>query len=142
VLWLRHLFTLPAAAHLLAGNAPLPWMSREPELQRLAAGGVLQGGAIAIPDFLRRGRRVLRGATDPGGVRGAWLAEWERRWPAGAVESSGGLRQVIATISVHLARFGEGGVRDAGRMRAALERELRLLFRRFALLPEAVLTWD
>jgi len=144
LLWLQHLLALPAIAHLVAGHAPLPWMSREPELQKLAVGGDLQGGAIAIPDFLlrdRRGRRVLRGASDPGGAPAAWLAEWERRWPAGAAESSGGLRKIIATISAHLARFGEGGVGDAGHMRAALEHALRVLFRRSALQPEAAFSY-
>jgi hypothetical protein len=144
VLWLQQLLALPAVAHLLSGHAPLPWMSREPELQKLAAGGDLQGGAIVTPDFLRRdrrGRRVLRGAPDAGGARAAWLAEWERRWPTSADESSGGLRRIIATISAHLAHFGEGGVRDAGHMRAALERALRVLFRRSALQPEAAFSY-
>ncbi len=144
VLWLQHLLVLPAIAHLVAGDAPLPWMSREPELQQLAASGDFEGREIVTPGFLRRdwrGRRVLRGVSEPRGVREAWLAEWERRWPAGAAESSAGLRRIIATIEANLVRFGEAGARDAGYLRAALERALRLLFRRCALQPEAAFSY-
>lgn len=108
VLWLRRLFDLPAIQYLAPGEAP---------------------------DFLRRHRKNA-GVARPGDVRAAFVEEWTRRWPARDPESSRGMRLVLAAVSSHLERFARTDVRGAWRERAALERELRGLFRRSALRPD------
>lgn len=139
-LWTQQLLDLPALVHLLSGHAAHSWMSREPALSGIAAGA--PGTPPEAPAFLLRHRagrrrRVPADAPALGDARAAWLAEWERRWPAGNPESDAGLRQTAAAISAHLARFKETDAREGWHARAALERELRRLFRRLALRPEA-----
>jgi hypothetical protein len=124
VTWVGELVDLPALDRIVSGEGPLPWMLTEPGLRALAGGG-------AAPGFLRRG------APQPGGARAAWLAEWQRRWPAAGAASRRRMRRLVAAVCAHLARFRHSDTDEGWRMRAALERELRLLFRRFALRPEA-----
>lgn len=137
VLWLLQLIDLPALVHLLSGRAPFSWMFKEPGLRVLIKDGGGQGDA-AVPVFLRSERNRRQGhAPDLDRARSAWLAEWERRWPAGDEETMLAMKRIVAAFSLHLERFRLGGMRDSWRLRARLEHELRILFRRFALRPEA-----
>jgi hypothetical protein len=109
-LWLLSLFDLPALQYLAPSEAP---------------------------EFLRRYRKSARGAAARAGeARAAFLEEWTRRWPARDPESLSGMRRIAAAISAHLERFARTSVRGAWPERAALERELRGLFRKSALRPD------
>jgi len=108
VLWLLRLFDLPAIQYMSAGEAP---------------------------EFVRS-RRKETGAARPGDVRAAFVEEWARRWPARDAESSRGMGRILAAVSSHVERFARTEVRGAWRERAALERELRGLFRKSALRPD------
>lgn len=136
--WVEALLDLPALARLVSGEGALPWMSAEPGLRKLAGADGDDARAGAMPDFLLRDSRgKRRAAPAPGDARAAWLAEWQRRWPAADAATRRRMRRVVTAISVHLARFGHSGMEGSWHARAALERELRLLFRRLALRPEA-----
>jgi len=80
------------------------------------------------------------GAGRRAGPHAAWLAEWRRRWPADAAATRG-LQRIAAAVLSHRARFARAGVRGAWAARGALERELRVLFRRSALAPEAAFAY-
>jgi len=108
VLWLLRLFDLPAIQHM---------------------------GVNEVPEFVRR-RRKAAGFARPGDVRAAFLEEWTRRWPARDPESSRGMQRLVAAVVSHIGRFARADVRGAWRERAALERELRGLFRGSALRPD------
>ena len=142
VLWLAQLLDLPALAHLLSGEAPLGWMAREPGLRPFT--GHLAQGTAPLPDFLRRDPRrgrVRQTAPNAGEARAAWLAEWRRRWPADDAESAQPMRALVARLTLHLEHFRRAGPREAWRARADLERELRSLFRRSVLRPEAAFSY-
>ena len=123
---IAQLLDLPARAHLYSGHRPLSWMMQEPGLRALAADA--GEGRLAIAGFARAESRE---------DRAAWLAEWERRWPVGDGESRLAMTSIIATLSRHLERFRLAPARDGWCLRAELEQNLRVLFRRLALQPEA-----
>lgn len=141
VLWIAELPDLPARAYLYSGRPPLAWMSRESGLRALIAEPVEGAAAKAtlFPDVPGSGRRGDVPAA--AGARAAWLAEWKRRWPAGAVESRLALQRTVTVVSAHVERFRRDSASGGWRLREALERDLRALFRRFALRPEACFTY-
>lgn len=134
VLRLSLLPDLPAIQRLLSGDSALAWMWRSPALQDLAAGA----SQADAPEFLKRYReRAHRGgAVQADETRAAFLVDWERLWPTADPESRRGMRRIVETILNHLERFKRASVRDAWQERSGLERELRRLFREFALRPE------
>ena len=75
------------------------------------------------------------------GARAAWLAGWQRRWPATDAETSQGLLAIAAKVLRHLQQFRRATPREAWHVRAGLERELRAVFRRSALRPEAAFAY-
>ena len=118
------------------------WLPQEWRSAALWLLNVLDLSAIqqsgSEPDFLRRYRKKARARAAQGNeARAAFLEEWTRRWPAQDEESLRGMQCIAATIAKHLERFARTSVRDAWHERSLLERELRRLFRRFALKPEA-----
>ena len=68
VAWTARLAEQPAAAYLLHGGEPQPWMADDPEWSTLAA---------ADPDSLP----ASLGAAGYGGGLESWLQHWRRLWP-------------------------------------------------------------
>ena len=132
------LLDLPARAHLLSGREPFSWMTQEPGLRALAADAGEGRPALTplTPTESREGRRAGR-EPDPARVRAAWLAEWEGCWPVRDRESRKAMTTIVTVVSRHIERFRLAGARDGWRLRAGLEQDLRTLFRKFALQPEA-----
>ncbi|MBI3045756.1 MAG: hypothetical protein HYY78_23350 [Betaproteobacteria bacterium] len=132
------LLDLPARAHLLSGRGLFSWMTREPGLRALVADAGEGRPALATRTAAdsREGRGAGR-VPDPARVRAAWLAEWERCWPVRDGESRRAMTTIVTVLSRHIERFRLAGARDGWRLRAQLEQDLRALFRKFALQPEA-----
>lgn len=133
------LLDLPARAHLLSGRGPFSWMTREPGLRALLIADAGEGRpavATRTAGESRVGRDAGR-VPDAARVRAAWLAEWERCWPVRDREARRAMTTIVTVLSRHLERFRLAGARDSWRLRSGLERDLRALFRKFALQPEA-----
>ena len=138
VLWLLRLFDLAAIGHLLAGRAPLPWMSRDEGLRAVLAAqspsDMLLAVRVLVNTRAQHGATVAAGSgISPARLRAAWRAEWIRRWPPGERRGSCGVRSVLETFEQHLVRFGASGVAGSWRERALLEYALRKLFCRLTL---------
>ena len=116
------LVDLPALSWLAAGGQPQRWMEKDPALVAALAGR---------PDV---------GRTGPA-ARAAWLADWQRCWPAGAGDEGEALARLAAAVEAHLDAFPQLPVAAAAEARRALARDAARRFRRLALRPVAAFAW-
>ena len=124
--WWGLLPELPLLVHLLAGQAPLPWMAADPHWAGIAAAGTGE-------DFA-----ALSGAiAGQESVDAAWLAEWRRRRPALDDDEAVLFAELERRLVEHAAAFRGAAVGDAWTLRRALQARLDSLFRRCLLSPAA-----
>jgi hypothetical protein len=150
VRWVATLVDLPAVTQLAAGEAPPPWMKRDPVLRSYAEAdaharrAALRNGALgavvrAIETRWSEGRS--KHAVTEVAARTAWFDEWRRRWPVQAGEDAAPLDALGRLFAQHVARFAVLPVDEAWAVRRDFERQLVLRFRRHALTPAAVFAY-
>ncbi len=135
-LWTSRLPDLPALCHLARGEAPLPWMSLDPELRPYATADAQardarlrqEALAFAAPLWPAAGTPATGDESFETRLRRAWLEEWRRRWPVRG--EAGALEELIALVESSLEE-------PMQRARQDLMRRLRGLFRRSTLQPAA-----
>jgi len=133
VSWCAVLADLAVCAHLARGGRPAAWMADDDIYCDLCEGGAAgsrpapPGGTLApLATAWAESHRMGR----------AWLREWERRLPRGALDGTL-LREVVRGIAAHLVDFRNPATRDGETLRRALAARLTLLFRRAMLDPAA-----
>lgn len=134
IAWAALLPDLPAIAHRLRGDAPLPWMAADPLLAWLA----VAEGPRAPPEL----QGLQPGKGKPPEPLAHWLARWRERWPGMPAGERAALEELIRIVRGAL---GAAAV-DSHAALAALQRPLRRLFRRHTRAPAGlvaylVLTW-
>ena len=149
-LWTVYLVDLPAIVQLARGEAPLPWMRRDPALQVYAEPdadarrAALRAGPLgAIVQALEResaeatARRAAGGAV----ARRMWLEAWRRLWPWPTGDDAAALEGMARLVETHLVHLLERPVDDAWASRRALAAQLASRFRRHALRPPAAFAY-
>jgi hypothetical protein len=145
--WTGHLVDLPAVTRLARGEAPAPWMRRDPVLQQYAdadadarraalRNGPLAPVVLAIEAQLGEGIGKRAAAADALALE-VWLDEWRTRWPERDSDAAAALDALASLVIRHLPRFGEVGQDEAWAMRRGLEAQIAARFRRHAFTPVA-----
>jgi hypothetical protein len=132
--WLRWIVYLPGLQKLARGGRARAWMRDDPVL-----------GPIVAREPRERGLALRRtplaplagGFASPGGIAPAWTRHWRSLWPARRPGRAGleALLRALAAQREHLAGVPASGRTDEAL--EALERRIRLIFRRNPLSPGA-----
>lgn len=129
--WLKRFPDLPALQHLMSGQEPPAWMSRDTQLRPFTPGDSGQRRrALRDSDCAVLVVAWERGET----LTGAWLRHWRASW---TTQATPGLEQLAACLRRFLRSSGavEGGGFE--QRREALQARLTSIFRRYSFQPAA-----
>jgi hypothetical protein len=135
--WIKRLIDLPALQYLLAGGEPLVWMKSDPCIgdftaddPQLRVQAMIEAGNKALVDSLQQDGSILAG----------WLSQWNSIRPR-SLQLNHGLRSVEKLLNEHVKRqTTQQGMMLPTDYDQLLD-QLRLLFRRYAFQPTAVIAY-
>ncbi|HRP95960.1 MAG TPA: hypothetical protein PL143_06885 [Rhodocyclaceae bacterium] len=134
------LYDLPVLEYLLRGEAPLPWMFDQGEIERIAtAEPAMRRAALAHGPYA-----AVAGAGDVQALPECWLAHWRHLLPPTTRAQAQRLEGLVELVRAHRAGLASVPMREAvaaraaSEMRRALEAKLVSYFRRTLLEPAAV----
>lgn len=128
--WCARWPDLPVLQHLARGGALPPGLRDDERWATLAAA---QASAAPLADGPFAA--LAPAWSDPDHIGAAWLAEWRRRLPAGALTDGSALARVLAAWREHGLAFAQAVPGQGWPQRAALRTRLALLLRSAALDP-------
>jgi hypothetical protein len=137
VRWIKRLVDLPALQYLLTGGEPLEWMKSDPCISEFTADdpqsraqAMIEAGNKAMVDALQQDGSILSG----------WLSQWHRIRPR-SMNLNHGLRALDKLIHEYAQRQANQHGRVLPTDYDQLLDQLRLLFRRYAFQPTAVVAY-